>query len=213
MNSIFLSRFLLKLTGLTAFAVFVCALPANAETVISEKSKPSEVFSVNTGIEYEQIALPPNGDVVGEPGESLFNLDSSKMADRQISVAQVSPDGMSHSYVGVRQNRVPRNYVGGAINIGLNGGDSSLGDGNFGVIGKVGVTSTISIRPSVMFGNSTTILLPLTYDFPLKLINPSSEQKTSGMASMTYGYAPYVGIGAALKTGSIFYPVIAHLRD
>ena len=79
-----------------------------------------------------------------------------------------------------------------AGNIGLGGGDSSLGDGNFAVISKVGVTNTISLRPSAVFGNNTTILIPVTYDFKLQQPDPFDEP---------LAFAPYVGVGAAIKTG------------
>ncbi|WP_375511739.1 hypothetical protein [uncultured Nostoc sp.] len=91
-----------------------------------------------------------------------------------------------------RTTRGGSSYIGVAANIGLNGGDSSLGDGNFAVVSKIGLTNAISVRPSAVFGDNTTILLPVTYDFNFKSADAFSEP---------LAIAPYVGVGAAYKTG------------
>lgn len=91
-----------------------------------------------------------------------------------------------------RRTRGGSSYVGIAGNIGL-GGDSSLGDGNFMVISKIGLTNAISVRPAAVFGDNTTILIPVTYDFSFRrLTDPFSEPLP---------IAPYVGLGAAIETG------------
>ncbi len=83
-------------------------------------------------------------------------------------------------------------YIGIAGNLGL-GGDSALGDGNFMVISKVGITDILSIRPSVVLGDDTVILAPVTYDFSFKQVtDPFSE---------ALPFSPYVGAGVALATG------------
>lgn len=83
------------------------------------------------------------------------------------------------------------NYVGVAGNIGL-GGDTALGDGNFMVISKVGLTDILSVRPSVVLGNDTVILVPVTYDFSLNSPDPFRE---------TLPFSPYAGAGLAYQTG------------
>ncbi|MEH1892949.1 MAG: hypothetical protein V7K92_27190 [Nostoc sp.] len=92
-----------------------------------------------------------------------------------------------------RTTRGGSSYIGVAANIGLSGGnDSSLGDGNFAVVSKIGLTNSISVRPSAVFGDNTTILLPITYDFTFKSADAFSEP---------LAIAPYVGVGGAYKTG------------
>ena len=83
--------------------------------------------------------------------------------------------------------------MGVAGNIGVSGGDSSLGDGNFMVISKIGLSNAISVRPSAVIGDNTTFLIPVTYDL--------SFQQASDPFSETLAIAPYVGAGAAIKTG------------
>ncbi|HEY9803911.1 MAG TPA: hypothetical protein V6D25_26460 [Leptolyngbyaceae cyanobacterium] len=91
-----------------------------------------------------------------------------------------------------RPTRGGRSYIGIGANIGISGNDSSLGDGNFTVLSKIGLTNAFSVRPSAIFGNSATILVPVTYDFNLQSADAFAEP---------LAIAPYVGIGAAIKTG------------
>ena len=83
-------------------------------------------------------------------------------------------------------------YVGLAGNIGL-GGNSALGDGNFMVISKIGLTDIISVRPSVVLGDDTVILVPVTYDFSFRQVTDPFREELP--------FAPYVGAGLALATG------------
>lgn len=80
-------------------------------------------------------------------------------------------------------------YIGVGGNIGI-GGDTGIGEGSFSVISKVGLTRNFSARPSVMFGDNTTILLPITVDFP-----------SQNVEATRFSVAPYVGGGAVISTG------------
>lgn len=84
-------------------------------------------------------------------------------------------------------------YLGIGANIGLAGGDSSISDGNFAVVSKVGITDNISLRPSAILGDRTVVLVPLTYDFTLP---PAADPFSEPLP-----IAPYLGVGAAIKTG------------
>jgi hypothetical protein len=114
----------------------------------------------------------------------------------QPSAAQVAqPKEIAQADIDLgRPTRGGSSYVGVAGNIGLSGGSSALGDGNFTVISKVGFTRTLSVRPSAILGDDTVFLVPLTYDFSFQPIgDPFSEPLP---------IAPYVGVGAAIKTGN-----------
>ncbi|MBD2609142.1 S-layer homology domain-containing protein [Scytonema hofmannii FACHB-248] len=80
-------------------------------------------------------------------------------------------------------------YIGVAGNIGL-GGDSALSEPNFAVISKLGLTRNISVRPSAVFGDDTTILVPITLDF---------APRRADAAGRTFGISPYVGAGVAIE--------------
>ena len=92
-----------------------------------------------------------------------------------------------------RATRGGASYVGIGGNIGLSGGETALGVGNFSVISKIGLTNSLSVRPSAMIGDNTTFLVPLTYDFP-------SQQREISTRTIP-PFAPYVGAGVAVSTG------------
>ncbi|WP_414561692.1 MULTISPECIES: fasciclin domain-containing protein [unclassified Anabaena] len=83
-------------------------------------------------------------------------------------------------------------YVGVAGNIGI-AGDRTLSESNFAVISKVGLTNTISVRPSVIFGDDTMFLVPVTLDF--------SPRATDALGGQQFAISPYVGAGVAIETG------------
>jgi len=83
-------------------------------------------------------------------------------------------------------------YVGVAGNIGISGGETSLGVGSFTIISKIGLLRNISVRPAAVIGDNTTVLIPLTYDFtPLR----------ESIATRAFGISPYLGAGVAINTG------------
>jgi hypothetical protein len=92
-----------------------------------------------------------------------------------------------------RATRGGSSYVGVGGNIGLGGGDTALGIGNFTVISKIGFTEAVSARPAVVIGDDTTFLIPITYDFTVQPTGAATEAISS--------FAPYVGGGLAIATG------------
>lgn len=89
-----------------------------------------------------------------------------------------------------RTTRGGSSYIGVAGNIGL-GGDSALSEGSFMVISKIGLTRTISVRPSVAIEDDPVVLVPLTYDFNFRTADAFED---------TFSVAPYVGSGVAIET-------------
>ncbi|AUB38701.1 Uncaracterized surface protein containing fasciclin [Nostoc flagelliforme CCNUN1] len=117
-------------------------------------------------------------EFVEPTSQTTSQPSASKVAQSDIDLGTTTRGGSS--------------YIGVAANIGLSGGDSSLGDGNFAVVSKIGLTNAISVRPSAVFGDNTTVLLPITYDFTFQPADAFSEP---------LAIAPYVGVGGAYKTG------------
>ena len=93
-----------------------------------------------------------------------------------------------------RATRGGRSYIGVAGNIGLLGNDRALSDGNFAVISKVGLTRNISVRPSVIFGDNTLFLVPLTLDW--------SPSTAGSVGERTFAISPYVGAGVAIAANN-----------
>lgn len=90
-----------------------------------------------------------------------------------------------------RRTRGGSSYVGVGANIGLSG-DTALGDGNFTIISKIGLTRALALRPSVILGDDAMFLLPLTYEFSIRQAEALEE---------ALRIAPYVGAGVIIYTG------------
>ncbi|MBH8553569.1 hypothetical protein I8751_14550 [Nostocaceae cyanobacterium CENA357] len=158
------------------------------QALVSDGTASQQFPSATTQSTGDRILTPVPGTVAtssmalvseyAEPTSSPSQPSTSKVAQSDIDLGRPTRGGSS--------------YIGVAGNIGISGGDSSLGDGNFAVISKVGLTNAISVRPSAVFGDNTTILIPITYDFSFQQADPFSEP---------LAIAPYVGIGAAINTG------------
>jgi hypothetical protein len=161
------------------------------ENQVSETTASQQFPGVDTQDAANRIITPVPGTVAttsstlapesGEPTSQPSNAQAP--ASTPVAQADIDPG---------RPTRGGRSYVGIGANIGISGDSSSLGDGNFAVVSKIGLTNAFSFRPSAVFGNSTTILIPVTYDFNLQAADAFSEP---------LAIAPYVGIGAAITTG------------
>ncbi|MEH1834676.1 MAG: hypothetical protein V7L29_22035 [Nostoc sp.] len=230
MNTIFLRKGVFWLPSIAALAVLSSGLSANAQTVDKVSSQPltdpsatvaspnefsteldtasqnlstetTETFTVTNLTNVQQFpnaAIQKNASVMPTPvpgtvATSSATLTSEFVQPTSQTTTQPSAPKVAQSDIDLgRTTRGGSSYIGVAANIGLDGGDSSLGDGNFAVVSKIGLTNTISVRPSAVFGDNTTVLLPITYDFSFKSADAFSEP---------LAIAPYVGVGAAYKTG------------
>ncbi len=158
------------------------------QALVSDVSASQQFPSASTQLTGDRILTPVPG-TVATSSMALVN----EYAEPTSSTSQPSAPQVAQSDIDLgRPTRGGSSYIGVAGNIGISGGESSLGDGNFAVISKVGLTNAISVRPSAVFGNDTTILVPITYDFSFQQADPFSEP---------LAIAPYVGIGAAINTG------------
>jgi len=119
---------------------------------------------------------------------SQRNLGIIKRSDNFIS--QITPPTDSNGNRIFRSTRSGPSYFGVGANFGLTG-RSDLGGTSFAVISKLGLTETISVRPTVLIlRDFATILLPVTYDF--------APQQPFG----DFQFSPYLGGGVAIDTGS-----------
>ncbi|MBD2505809.1 hypothetical protein H6G91_00585 [Nostoc muscorum FACHB-395] len=232
MNTIFLRKGVFWLPGIAALVVLSSGLSASAQTVDKVSSQAltdspatvaspnefsteldavsqnlstetTETFTATNLAEVQQSQNPviqenssaTSTPVPGTVATSSATLTSEFVQPTSQTTAQPAATKVAQSDIDLgRTTRGGSSYIGVAANIGLSGdGSSSLGDGNFAVVSKVGLTNSISVRPSAVFGDNTTILLPITYDFTFKSADAFSEP---------LAIAPYVGVGAAYKTGN-----------
>ncbi|WP_413198680.1 fasciclin domain-containing protein [Nostoc piscinale] len=124
-----------------------------------------------------EVLIPPNLNVSQQPPDNNQTTPGSTTTD--IEAGRATRGGSS--------------YIGVAGNIGL-GGDSALSEGNIAVISKVGLTNYISVRPSAVFGDDTVVLVPVTFDFLPRSVNPTGEQR--------FPVSPFVGAGVAIETSN-----------
>jgi hypothetical protein len=130
------------------------------------------------------VQVTASRTVTPVPGTAVTSSEAFTRTSKELAQADINPG---------RPTRGGRSYIGVAANIGVSGGGTSLGDGNFMVFSKVGLTNTISVRPSAVLGDNTVILVPVTYDFSFQ---PAADPFSEPLA-----IAPYIGAGAAIKTG------------
>lgn len=172
------------------------------ETTLGENtlqvSQPELILSTPQQIE-QRVATPVPG-TTATTSEAIATVDTpthtNTVTTQKSTVTTKSNANVAQADINIdpgRRTRGGSSYVGIAGNIGLGGGESALGDSNFAVISKIGLSNALSVRPAAIIGDNTTFLLPVTYDFSLnQLADPFSEPLP---------IAPYVGAGAAIKTG------------
>ncbi len=154
MNTILFKRasFLLSLATLT---VVSSGLKAQAQTT------DFTAADVKTQPTLDTKALTSASALIAEPSAAQNPEATSETTDPV--VAQV--DGTTPGTGGIAPGRATRSgpsYVGVAGNIGLSGGETALGIGNFTVISKIGLAEAVSVRPAVVIGDNTTFLIPVT---------------------------------------------------
>jgi len=135
----------------------------------------STVTMLGSGISA-QAQTVPNSNNTSTTAADLIPQPTSEVAQVDIAPGRATRSGSS--------------YIGVAGNIGL-GGDSALSEGGFMVISKIGLTRSVSVRPSVAIEDDPVILVPLTYDFNLRRADAIDER---------LAVAPYVGAGVAIET-------------
>ncbi|MFN6469568.1 MAG: fasciclin domain-containing protein [Nostoc sp. SerVER01] len=137
-----------------------------------------------------QADVPASNGVIHAINQVLIPPDINLSQLNQPQNGGSADGGTSGVDVG-RATRGGRSYIGVAGNIGLSGGDTALSEGNFTVISKLGLTNSLSVRPSVLFGDDTVFLVPLTYDF--------TPRAAGSVGQRTLSIAPYVGAGVAIE--------------
>jgi hypothetical protein len=173
-------------------------LKTQPETAQSNLNQQKLQFSTNTQYQKaNRVVTPvPGTTATSSAAFSVPSTNSTSQASAS-SITQTdksSVQRVAQADITVTPGRVTRggaSYIGIAGNIGLTG-NSALGDGNFTLISKIGLTRTVSARPAAVLGSDPVILLPLTYDFNIR----SSEAFTEPLP-----IAPYLGGGAAIRTG------------
>ena len=175
------SKHIFFLLSLAAIAVVGSGLSAQAETVETGSTDAKALRAVSAPIPgttaTSATALTPDSPTTRQRAENSAQTDATSVA--QIDIDPDVPIIGGTSYIGI------------AGNIGLDG-DTSLGEGSFMVISKLGLTNHISVRPSVVLGNDTIFLVPVTFDASILPVD---------VFERALPLSPYVGGGVAIATG------------
>ncbi|MBD2448497.1 S-layer homology domain-containing protein [Nostoc sp. FACHB-152] len=147
---------------------------ANNQIAVNDATVIQPNVQASNGVIHviNEVLIPPNLNVSQQPGET-------------------TPGGTTPAVDPGRSTRGGSSYVGVAGNIGL-GGDSALSEGNIAVMSKIGLTRTISARPSAVFGDDPIVLIPVTFDFAPRSVDPTGNQR--------FPISPYIGAGVAIET-------------
>jgi len=199
------------LLSLAALAVFGNALSAQAEAINTSGTASIQVpkklaEALDPKVDDSQPSAIPSGEpqqlekeAVPAPGTtktsaSALSQDLAAPAQPTPSSEDTAPESVAQLPVAPgRATQRGSSYVGIAGNIGLGGGSASLGDGNFAIISKIGLTNRFSVRPGAVIGTDPTVLIPLTYDFSFNPVDAFAAPLP---------IAPYIGAGLTIATGS-----------
>ena len=168
--------------------------PSNS--LIAEKiDRPNSELTAAKEEKEVKTAQEVLSNPVSTSAEALTN--QPKLAQKPATASE-KPQILAQPAGGttVRPGRATRSgpsYIGIGGNLGF-GGDTALGDGSFAVISKIGLTNNFSVRPTVLFRDNLTILVPVTYDFV-------SQNAVEVSDDFVITAAPYVGAGVIISTG------------
>jgi len=173
-------------------------------TTVKVKESNTVFTPIPGSVATSSLALTPNtpGNATSPSTAQTDGTQPSTEPNTQPSTEpntqpSTEPSTEPNKKSGIKPGRATRggsSYIGIGGNIGLTGGSSSLSDGDFSIISKIGFTRKLSFRPSAVLGDNATVLLPVTLDF--------TSQRLGDQYSEPLAIAPYVGVGAAIKTGS-----------
>ncbi|MGL5058438.1 MAG: hypothetical protein ACRC62_00550 [Microcoleus sp.] len=160
----------------------------SVSTVAVENSQPTAA--------NEQKEVQTAREVLEAPvSTSAAALTNKPQADETVQTGAETPKtevAQDNVRVG-RSTRSGPSYIGIGGNLGF-GGDTALGDSSFAIISKIGLTTNFSVRPTVLFRDELTILVPVTYDFV-------SRDAVEVSDDFVITAAPYLGAGVAVSTG------------
>lgn len=180
---------------------------ANASTMPDESTSAASLDLESIGIasdpqpEGVSDETPATSAVGISPIETATpNATSADLTPVDTTPDQIAQESATPDTSNVSPGRATRSgssYLGIGGNIGIGEGDTALGDSSFAVFGKIGLTSNISVRPTVLIEDDPTILLPLTLDFTFGATDVTEDVSND----IGFRINPFVGAGIAISTG------------
>ncbi|MEA5467335.1 hypothetical protein VB714_00530 [Spirulina sp. 06S082] len=125
------------------------------------------------------------------PSQTVRSQETSQTASLETKPASIEnrqvaqTDNVRRRYINPTWS-----YAGLGGNLGLSdNGITDLGKGSVAIDAKIALTNYLSLRPAILIGDSTTILLPLTYDVNIQSGDPFEPSVVH----------PFIGGGLALS--------------
>ncbi|MEI2579522.1 hypothetical protein [Scytonema sp. PRP1] len=184
MNNIFWrhTSTLLALTSVTLVGMMPVRAENTTNTTISSDNSDNVVQKQENSSETPGTTLTSASALLTAPTSQIEQTSTATTPQTESTqVAQVVSPG--------RTTRSGPSYIGVGGNIGLTG-NTTLSEGAFTVISKIGLTRNLSARPAAVIGDNTVFLIPLTVDFPQENLEVTQ-----------LNIAPYIGGGVAVSTG------------
>lgn len=168
--------------------------------IVADRDRPtatiprdnSELTAANTEKEVK-TAQEVLSNPVSTSASALTN-EPTTVAKSETTSAPTQKVAQDNKVRPGRSTRSGPSYIGIGGNLGF-GGDTALGDSSFAIISKIGLTNNFSVRPTVLFRNNVTVLIPVTYDF-------GSQNAVEVSDDFVITAAPYAGAGVAFSTGN-----------
>jgi outer membrane protein W len=165
--------------------VKTCAIALNQEETSKSVTPSDKAATVMSNMPLPEEKLATVAALTSQPHGNASTFGKSLNP-----ISQILPPTDSNGNRIFRSTRSGPSYIGVGANFGISGG-SDLGGTSFAVISKLGLTESLSVRPSVLvLRDFATILLPITYDF-------APQQPFSN-----FQLSPYLGGGIAINTGA-----------
>ena len=179
-----LARQIISGIGIAVFTTILSGQIVRAETTIKQNDFNNDLDTIDPSVP-DSISVEEttnSNDFSQSTSASDLNIESTNPQTLEITQTdfEVEPGTTTRS---------SSSYIGIGGNIGLSG-DTTVGDGSFAVISKIGLTDYLSVRPSALIRDDAVFLVPLTVDFSGDEV-PNAE----------FRIAPYLGGGLAISTG------------
>ncbi len=179
---------LFLVSGFAGILMFLSGQSTHAES-LPTAPEPTDAAELAADLPYLEAEATP---IPGTVETSAASLQTETLTAQTTAPNPETTPGTipTQTITPGRATRSGPSYVGVGGNIGF-GGRTDLGRGSFTIFSKVGLTNNISARPAINFNRRPAILLPVTFDFPLR-------SAVDGRVLV----APFVGGGAVISTGS-----------
>jgi hypothetical protein len=171
----------LSVLGITSTIIASSMLQANAQEVqkVSNVNSSTKAADLLVQTTYPQAPTPTQQQT---PYQTPTQTPTETQQQTPTQAPFVSPG---------RTTRGGSSYIGVGGNLGI-AGETTLSEGSFAVISKIGLTNSLSVRPAALIGDNATFLVPITLDFPIETITNTGQTQISA--------SPYVGAGVSVST-------------